>query len=172
MPRALKKISNFLTPDKFYVAFPHGVYEPKVLMRKRTIISSNTKFCLQYENQTIKDGKRLGFTFTWEDVKKINAHIQLEGTGRWKAIGKFIKGKNYEWSHQLPAEEQYSARHFTLEKVFEPLDFFEAEKIDLSWFFDIKTWEGYKEFMGSEYCLKRPVPLARRKLPLIGVDDD
>jgi len=165
-------LSKFTTPNRFYAAFPFGVYDPRALISSRVAISSENSFCLSYNNNTIKDNCRLGFSFTWEDVKKINLHVFKEGTGERKATGAFIKGDPRAWSKRLPAEKQYSARFFSLEKVFEPLNVENAKKLELMWYYDINNWGGYKSFMGSEHILKRPTPLVAGKLPLIGVDND
>jgi len=169
---ALKGLSSFATPDMFYAAFPFGVCDPRVLLKDRKKISSNKKYFLSYKGETIKDGKRIGFTFSYEDVKEINRYLHKEGTGRWKQIGEFVKGDTKAWSERLPAEEQYSARFFDLKKVFDPLKIQNSIIAEIDWHYDISCWEGYKNFMGSEHSLKRPVPLTAGILPPIGVDDD
>ena len=76
---------------------------------------------------------------------------------------------------KAPAEEQYSARHFPLEKVFEPLSrkVDNDKSIDVSWFYDISSWENYRKFMSSDKILKRPKPLDQSgTLHPIGVDND
>ncbi len=39
-----KQISKWLIPDKYYVAFPYGVYKPELLREHRKIISSSERF--------------------------------------------------------------------------------------------------------------------------------
>ena len=165
-------LSDYATPNMFYAAFIFGAYNPRELVSERSVISSTNKFFLTHKGKSIKDGARLGFTFSWEEVKKINAYISSEGTGEWKAIGKFVKGDRSAWSERLPVEERYSARNFTLDEVFTTLEFENAHSLEVSWFYDISSWEGYKKFMGSENFLKRPAVLTGAKLPPIGVDDD
>ena len=170
--RATKSLSSFLTPNKFYAAFPFGIYNPRALIKQRGLISSKKPFYLSHKGKTIKDDRRLGFTFSWDDVKKINVHIHSEGTGVWKTIGEFVKGDQQAWTQRLPAEEQYSARRFTLDKVFEPLNFTGANSLELTWFYNIESWEIYRELMGSEHILKRPAVLTSAPMPPIGVDND
>ena len=165
-------LSSFTVPDMFYAAFPYGIYDPRALLKDRKKISSNKKYFLSYNGETIKDGKRLGFTFSFEDVREINKYIHREGTGRWKQIGEFVKGDIKAWSERLPTEQQYSARHFTLEKVFYLLGLENSNISELDWFYDINDWGDYKNFISSEYELKRPAPMVSGKLPPIGVDDD
>ena len=52
------------------------------------------------------------------------------------------------------------------------MDVSNAEKLELPWYYDISTWEGYKKYMGATEQLKRPKPLTAGKLMPIGVDDD
>jgi hypothetical protein len=89
-----------------------------------------------------------------------------------EAFGTFIKGDKAAWSRRRPVEEQYSARTFSLDKVFEPLSKENANFKELEWYYDISSWEGYRKFMGSAHILERPKPMSAGKLPAIGVDDD
>jgi hypothetical protein len=169
---ATKRLSNFLTPNKFYAAFPFGIYNPRALVKHRVAISSEKNFFLTHEGKTIKDNKKLGFTFSYDDVKKINSYINKHGTGQWKAVGEFVKGDSAAWSEKLPPEERFSARKFSLAEVFGPIEKNNYEQEELNWFFDISTWEDYRNFMASEYILERPTPLKAKKLPQIGAGDD
>ena len=166
-----KRLSDFTTPNMFYAAFPFGLYDPRTLLKHRKHISSKEKFYLSHNGKTVKSGSRLGFTFSFEDVRAINRHINSEGTGVYKQIGEFVKGDSSAWSERLPAEEQYSARFFSIEKVFAPLQLSD-NIVNLDWFYDMSTWENYKKFMGGKHFLKRPAPVSGGILPPIGVDDD
>ena len=42
-----------------------------------------------------------------------------------------------------------SARHYDLATVFKGLDTVSAAVIDLPWYHDIGSWEGYKSYMSS-----------------------
>tara|TARA_R100000008_G_scaffold588_2_gene531 strand:- start:17 stop:826 length:810 start_codon:yes stop_codon:yes gene_type:complete len=168
-------ISELVTPDMFYAAFPFGIYDPRELLKHRSKISSKRRFFLSHQNKTIKDGKRVGFSFNALDVSSISNHVDLEGTGVYKQIGEFVKGDPSAWSVRLPAEEQYSARRFSLEKVFEPLSSVKEDVAlaELAWYYDVSIWDNYRQFLGSEHILKRPKPLEQKSvLHPIGVDDD
>jgi hypothetical protein len=170
-----KSISSLLTPDMFYAAFPYGVYEPRELLKYRLDISSKRRFFLSHQKKTVKDGARLGFTFNTIDISSIINHVDREGTGVYKQIGEFVKGDIAAWSKRLPAEEQHSARHFPLEKVFEPLSHKtdNDKTADISWFYDISSWKNYRQFMSSDKILKRPKPLDQSgTLHPIGADND
>jgi len=173
--RVTRGISHLLMPDMFYAAFPFGVYNPREILKHRSIISSKKRFALVYEEKSITDGRRLGFTFNAADISAIKNYVDEEGTGVYKQIGEFVKGDMNAWSERLPTEEQHSARHFPLEKVFKPLSRFSEDvaTLQLSWYYDISSWENYRKFMGSEYTLERPKPLEQTGvLHPAGVDDD
>ena len=165
-------MSDYVVPNKFYASFPFGLYNSRELISHRSTISSSRRFFVTYNKKTIKSDYRLGFTFDWEDVRAINRYIHKEGTGAWRAIGEFVKGDAKAWSERLPTEEKYSARKFTLEKVFNPLNIDNAHHAEISWYYDVSTWKEYKKFMGSEQILKRPALFTKANLPPIGVDDD
>ena len=168
-------VSELLTPDMFYGAFAFGVYDPRELIKHRNNISSKRRFLLSYQNNTIKDGHRLGFTFNAADISSISNHVDMEGTGVYKQIGEFVKGDPSAWSVRLPAEEQYSARSFPLKKVFEPLSQAakDVEIVQLPWHYDISSWDSYRKFLSSKNILKRPQPLQQGSiLHPIGVDND
>ena len=173
--KVTRGVSHLLMPDMFYAAFPFGVYNPRVILKHRGIISSKKRFALTYKEKSITAGNRLGFTFNAADISAIKNYVDEEGTGVWKQMGKFVKGDMNAWSKRLPTEEQYSARHFPLEKVFKPLARFseDVNSLQLSWYYDINSWENYRKFMGSGHILERPKPLEQAGvLHPAGVDDD
>ena len=168
-----RNMSEILSPNRFYAAFPFGLSNPRELIGARKEISSSRGFYTSYKGKTIKDGARLGFTFTWEDLREINRYINKEGTGVYRQIADFVKGDRDAWSERLPPEEQNSAKSFTLDKVFSSLTMDNSNIYEWRWYYDMSEWAGYKEFMSSEHMLKRPVPIDEKDiLHPIGVDDD
>ena len=55
-------------------------------------------------------------------------------------------------------EHRIDASQYDLSKIFKGLDHTDANVIELPWFYDISTWQGYKEFLNSEHSkiFKRP----------------
>jgi len=146
-----KKISTYVVPNRYYTAFPYGVYPPEILRTYRKQISSERQFILSFLNTTIKDGEYLGFTFDAEDFKNCRRELRKEGTGR------YVPGKGLT-EKMLPIEERWSARYFPLEQVFSSLSFEGALDVEVDWYFKIDNWEDYCEYMGSEMRkgMKRP----------------
>ena len=54
-------------PDKYYVSFPYGVYDPEILRPHRKDISSERPFMLSHKGKTVQDNEYLGFTFDKDD---------------------------------------------------------------------------------------------------------
>tara|TARA_R100000008_G_scaffold86073_1_gene77777 strand:+ start:788 stop:1696 length:909 start_codon:yes stop_codon:yes gene_type:complete len=162
------KMSRWLIPSRYYVAFPYGVYNPDILRQHRKKISSSEPFYLLYDNKTIRDGEYLGFTFDKDDFVKFRRVVR-EGTGFWDPDSDRRDGRYPTKS--LPIEERYSARHFTLDKIFNCVILDNAEVISLPWYFNIDCWDRYCNYMGSkerEKIIKPTKLLNARKLNSIG----
>jgi hypothetical protein len=170
--KVTKVLSHLVFPDRYYAAFPYSITNPRELVKVRKKISSSKPFFTTYNGKTVKDGERLGFTFDWEDLRAVNRLMVSDGTLEHKALGDFVKDSN-DWKQRRVIEEQYSARFFPIEKVFEPMSLDGAIYHDWKWHHDISSWEGYKNFMGSDDEVIRPQPLDKADiLHPIGVDDE
>jgi len=165
-----RKISKWVIPDKYYVAFPYGIHKPEELKPFRKIISSKKRFYLSHNGKTIKDGEYLGFTFDGEDFKKFRRFIRKEGTGEKVPNQVGIP------TEKLPIEERWSGRFFTLEKVFQSVIMEDAEVFELPWHYNIDNWEGLCEYLSSDKRkeIKRPSKhlLLYHEFSRMGVDED
>ena len=166
------RISKYTEPNIFYAAFPFGLYNPKELIKYRRDISVHKQVLFTQNTSSILQGKKLGFTFNKDDVKKITHHVFKAGTMQYKKIGEYTPN-NKDWLRRLPREEQYSGRRFTLNEVFDPVDFSTYRKLPVDWFYEIKDWETYVDFFKSPNYLKRPdVLIPAGQLPRFGDVDD
>ena len=159
-----KTISKWVIPDRYYVAFPYGIYDPELVIPYRTKISSKKDFHISFEGKTVKDNEYLGFTFDAEDFKEARRVIRKEGTGEFP---------EYNSPVRLPVEERWSARFFELDKVFKCVKMGDTN-LELSWYYNIGSWEGLKIYLGSKYSLDRPEGdvLGYHEWNLIGVDNE
>jgi len=137
-------ISKWVAPDRYYVAFPYGVYPVDVVREFRRDISSKKGFALAYDNKTVNDGEYLGFTFDSMDF------IQIRRDLRQKATGMYAPGQKGIPQEKLPVEERYSARFFSLEDVFGSMKFEKEGIVNLPWYHRVDSWEGYCNFISSE----------------------
>ena len=144
-----KMISSWVVPDKYFVSFPYGLVSLDSIYQNRSLISSPKNFYMEYDGKTIRDGEYLPFTFDKEDFKKFRRVIRSEGTGlytnfhRDKETGKIT-------DERLPREKQYSARSFSLDKVFGCATLEGNNVGQTSWYSRIDSWQNYQEFMRSE----------------------
>ena len=76
------QISKWLVPEKFYVTFPWGIYDPRFIREHRQLIRSCDRFLLSHDDETVKENKFLAFTFTPDDVQPMKRYIYHECTGQ------------------------------------------------------------------------------------------
>lgn len=144
-----RRLSKWVIPDRYYVSFPYGVYyedSPNII---REEISTDKPFYFSHNGKTVKDGKYLGFTYTGEQ---------------------FIKYKS------LLRTFKYDAIKLKLEDIFGS-DIIEKEAtiLEVPWYYSIDSWEGYREYLGSEDSaeIKHPgkeiIPI--RQWNAVGEDD-
>ncbi len=163
------KMSKWLVPARYYVSFPYSVYDPEMVREHRKSISSSRGFYLSYEGKTIKDGEKLGFTFDKDDFVKFRRVIRKQGTKLYKAPppGQIPKEK-------LPPRDRYSARHFTLQKVFGGANTDNSSVVEVPWCYSLDNWEDYVRYISSAHKVDRPdkLFLSYREWNNIGVDTD
>jgi len=166
------KLSKWVVPKRYYVAFPYGVYDPEILRPHRKDISSERPFMLSHDGKTVQNNEYLGFTFGRDDFVACRRKLR-EGTGKYNSEvmedGIFPREK-------LPKEERWSARHFLLDKIFEPVIIDIESKVEVPWYHNIDSWDGYCNFLSSEdrNNVERPHPIfmSYHEWNEIGVDDE
>tara|TARA_B100001250_G_C19803776_1_gene792335 strand:+ start:1654 stop:2565 length:912 start_codon:yes stop_codon:yes gene_type:complete len=164
-----RQMSKWVVPDRYFVAFSTGIYDPTVLRSYRKEISSTTGFYLATNGETIQEGHPISFTFDAEDFKRFRRDVRQKGTGGWYAPK---EGEKYP-SKRLPIEKRYSARHFSLDIVFGSAIMEGANKVEAPWFHPISDWEHYRKFLASPEAatIERPdniLPVS--KFNPIGID--
>jgi len=161
-----KNISKWTLPDKFYAAFPYGVYNFEFLREHRKTILDDEGFFVSWNEKTVRDGLYLGFCFSPEEFKAYRRHLRESATGAYE---KAPKGQFP--SDILPLEERYSARYFSLDKVFGIGDNSGVNIVKIPDYFNIDSWEGLRDYLGSGHRLERHNDLlAGKKFNRIGED--
>jgi len=135
-----KKISNWLIPNRYYVAPVYGIYEPSILQEHRLVISSHAHaFYLAHENKTVADGKHLGFTF---DTKSFV----------------WVRKQFRELERNKKKEIPRPARFFQLADIFKVVspDLIEGSVlVNVEQYSDISFWNGYADYMSIPF-VERP----------------
>ena len=147
------KISKWLTPDKYFVSFPMAAYDIYSLREyRKQIADKKSNFFLTYNNQTVKDNLPLSFTLTGNDCIKCRRQINKTTTREYLPP---LEGEKYP-SRKLPLDQRWTARKFDLSQVFDALDTKSATKINLNWFYNISSWQEYRNFLGSGHQIEKP----------------
>jgi hypothetical protein len=143
--RLSRKISRWVTPDKYFVAFPYGMFSPYYLRQKRSAIKSANPFYVSFEGKNFKDGYYLPFTFDAEDFINCRRHFRASE-----------KRAYADFKEPLPPEERYTGRFFKHDFVFEQVKTEDGVGVEVPWYEDISTWEKLKKWLSSENKLDKP----------------
>ena len=148
------KLSKWMIPDKYYVSFPYGIFDPRPLKKFRKQIKSKNNFYVSSDNKTVQDNYYCSFTFGKEEFIKYRRNIR-KGTGKYISNPENINSIPTE---TLPLEERWSARFFELNQVFTDLNIENSEFYEASDFYNLADWSSYRDFMGTELAksIKRP----------------
>jgi len=161
-----RTISQWVVPDKYYAAFPYGVYDPEFLKAHRKKISNKKPFFVSHRGKTVKDNEYLGFTFDADDFKACRRLVRKEGTGQSLGFG----------LGRIPFEKRWSARFFPLDKVFSPVTMEGANTLEIPWYYNIDSWDNFRIFLSSKECEKLDKPpeeiLKYHEWNPIGVDNE
>ena len=134
------KLSKWVTPDKYFVSFPWGVYSSKNLREHRKAISSDQNFCTSHKGKTVKDGLMLPFSF---------------GSDDWKAARDNFKdlAKEQYFERKVRGKIKYD---FSLDKIFK--SYIIDNTCEIEKFSQIDSWEAYRDYMNSDLAekMKRP----------------
>tara|TARA_B100000029_G_scaffold483739_1_gene535204 strand:+ start:408 stop:1283 length:876 start_codon:yes stop_codon:yes gene_type:complete len=154
------RISKWVIPDKYYAAFPYGLYPLDVVRENRDKFSSSKTYRLTHNGDSIKNNNYLGFTFDAEDFKACRRIIRKEAT--------HARDENGD---KLPLQERYSARHFSLDTVFKGA-IMDGE-IEVEWFHNVGSWDGYQNFLASpeSKSISRPRKMKYKEWNPIGFDE-
>jgi len=158
-------LSNWLKPNRFYVAFPYGVYEHWTPREFRREISTEKQFFFSYNGKTVIDGEYLGFTFNFQDYKKLAAEVKIKSTGIYR---------DEERKERLSMDERFSYRFFKLEEVFDSLSTDDSNVREIPSYHNIDSWEKYCNYISEKGAECKSIPrsvLTYKEWNKIGIDD-
>ena len=135
------KMSQWTRPTKYFVSFPFGIYHTGLVRNHRSLIRGEQSFFFSHQGRTVRDGLYLGFTFFPEDWPKFKHHVKNQCSGG---------------SRDIPFQERWSSRHFTLDKIFN-LDVISIDNTaEISEYYSLNTWEELQAYYASEMKIPRP----------------
>ena len=140
---ASDKISKWVHPNRYYVSFPYGVYDPTVVKGCRSEIASDRSFFLSHQGKTVSDGEYLGFTMDATAYKQYVYDAKKACTGG---------------SSALSIEKRWSSRHFTLDKIFKSGIIKKDTVKEVDWYYNIDSWARLKLYYESDHSsrIERP----------------
>ncbi len=149
--KTLQALSKYMIPSKYYVSFPHGYFPAHQLREHRKIINSKKNCYITSHGTSVKDGNFSSFTFGKDDWLEFRRVIR-------KGTGFRVPGSKPEDNLRLDPSEMWSARFFGVEKVFEPLDLEKSHEIKIDYYFNIRSWAEYLDFLNASrgFTIKRP----------------
>lgn len=135
-----KKISRWAAPTSYYVSFPYGIYDVKSLKSIRADIRAGKRCYGSHQGKTVRDNLYLPFSFTPEDWLEFRRKINKENTGGNKNI---------------PLAERWSAKNFTLDKIFNNDKIVIDKQIEIDEYHDLDSWDSLKNFYKSDLNIKK-----------------
>lgn len=153
--RTSYRLSRWITPEKYYISFPLGLFNIEEVRKHRKEVRHREKnMFFSFNNKTVKDDLPVSFTMTGEDFKLCRRHINKKTTREYLPPS---PGQQYP-TEKLPLDQRWSARHFPLSQVFQPLmsNPASANKIAVDWFYDAHSWEKYVSYIASDNIIARP----------------
>jgi hypothetical protein len=148
------RISKWVIPKKYFVSFPHSVYDYWSLREFRKQLSKTKRnFFFTHEGKTIKDNVPIPFTMRGEDFIQCRRHVNKITTKNHYPLS---EGETWEDLRKRPLQERWSAKNFDLSTVFDKVKEEEAIYQDLDWFYDMSDWDGYRDYLGSGIKLSPP----------------
>jgi len=172
-------LSQWLVPNKYYVAFPYAVYPSQYLRKYRKDISNHGNFFLLTDKgDSVLDGHYIGFAFEASELGKLIKYFWDQQSGKYDSSqpieerrdGKFI-------TKLLPLEERYSGRFFKVKDIFNQLDLEKPTfKMEMQWYYDISTWENLCNYLSSEESKKMLRPklqfFSNKRWNKVGEDEE
>lgn len=129
-----KKISRWVLPTSYFVSFPYGICHPKEVKKHRSSIRKGQRVYASFQGKTVRDGLYLPFSFTPEDWLEFRRQVNQNNTGGDKNI---------------PLKERWSAKNFTLDKIFYHDNIYPDKQIEIEQYYNLDTWESLREFYAS-----------------------
>ena len=93
-----------------------------------------------YENKTVRDNLYLPFSFTPDD---------------WLLWRRQVNENNTGGAKNLPFHERWSAKNFTLDKIFKHDNIGIDELVEIDKYYDLDSWESLRSFYGSDLKINK-----------------
>jgi len=135
------RISSWSKPTKYFVSFPWGLYDYKIIKNHRGLIRGKESVFFSHAGKTARDNKYLPFTFFPED---------------WLIYKRALKENCTGGDPNLPLKERWSSKDFTLDKIFNHGIIEMDQKIEVGQYYTMEDWSSLLSYYKSDLNLERP----------------
>jgi hypothetical protein len=136
--RICGKISRWTMPQSFFVSFPYGIYPTQAVRPHRQVISNPQmpNFYFTSQGRSVLTGNHLPFTFKQEDLETFIANFKTYENSI--ISGEMLEERKDHFTNDVDLAILYNRN--------EPII---NNSLELEWFKQIDTWEGYKAYLGD-----------------------
>jgi len=136
--RICGKISRWTMPQSFFVSFPYGLYPTQAVRPHRQVISNPQmpNFYFTSQGRSVLTGNHLPFTFKQEDLETFIANFKTYENSI--ISGEMLEERKDHFTNEVDLAILYNRN--------EPII---NNSLELEWFKQIDTWEGYKAYLGD-----------------------
>jgi len=128
------KISKWVTPNKYFVSFPYGIYDPKVASSGKKIYFSEKNVIYTFKGESVCDNLYTAFTFKPEEFKTIRRSIKKMCSG----MSFSSEGLGY-----------WSSRNFLLDKFYNYDNIKSIETLKIEEYQSCQDWKSYQSYLKS-----------------------
>jgi len=105
------RVSKWLIPDKYFVSFPYGLYDPTTLRKKRHMLRSSKSYVVSHNGKSVADGLQTAFTFDRDVFVYARREVRKYKTELDEIFKSVILDEPIEieipWYHQIDSWENY-----------------------------------------------------------------
>jgi hypothetical protein len=136
--RICGQISKWTKPQRFFVSFPFGIYPHQAVRPFRTVLSNPTKpnLFFTHNGMSVKTENQLPFSFGQAELDTFLDNFKMFENS-------MISGQMLEECKAVFTDDTDLAILYDGNEL--PLD----NTLEVDWFHQIDTWQGYKTFLGS-----------------------
>ena len=140
--KACSNSSRWVAPNKFLYLSPYCMLDESELrnVELRKKIRSREHQTFSFNSKTYMDYELLPFTFRLEDLKVASQKIKKD----LQEVSEVLNKSSYE----------YYTSKITIPNMFDNLDEYRRETIELSSYYRIDSWTGYIEYLTSDIARK------------------
>ncbi len=126
-------LTKWTVPELFYCSFPYSLNSIEEAKKIRTRLFNKQKILFSKDGKTVHDNLHLNFSFNAKDYfscRDILRKRDIEEYDKRK-----IKTKNYDLATALKGIDKET-----------------SEVVELSWHYDLSSWDAYRNFLSSEHA--------------------